>query len=122
MERRIGERHRVSWLDLNWLVRRGRWRRHLTEERVETLDVSTTGIGLVARTVPALKVGQEVELRADDQQARAQIRRIVDADVPGSTFYGLGFIEPPSEFVEVLLAHAGAPLDGRLELYWRHSG
>jgi hypothetical protein len=122
MERRIGERHRVPWINLTWLARRRRWRKQMTEEQVETLDVSTTGIGLMAKTVPALRVGQVVELRTEANHARAQIRRMVRSDVPETTLYGLEFVEAPHEFVEELLAHAGAPADARIELYWRHAG
>jgi hypothetical protein len=121
MERRIGERHSVPWIDLTWLAKARWWRKQLVEEPVETLDVSTTGIGLLAKTVPTLRIGQVVELRTERNQARGQVRRIVPSDDASTSLYGLEFVESAPEFVEELFAHAGAPTDPRLEVYWRHA-
>ncbi len=88
---------------------------------MEPLDVSTSGLGLVARTAPALRVGSVVVLHTADHEARAQVRRIVAAPTAGNSFYGLEFTDADRGFTEELFAHAGAPMDSRLELYWRHA-
>ena len=121
MERRIGERHLVPWIHLTWPAKRRRWRKRIIEEPVETLDVSTTGIGLLAKTVPALRVGEIVERRTELHQTKGQIRRMMRSEVAGSTLYGLEFIESAPEFIEEFFAHAGAPIDTRLEVFWRHA-
>jgi hypothetical protein len=122
VERRIGVRRTISWLEVTWhVVRRGRWRERVVEEAVSGLDVSTSGIGVRASTVPTLQPGAVVELVVGDQRVSARIRRIAPTDDADTTDYGLEFIDPPPAFLETVLTQAGALSSEDLEMFWRHA-
>jgi hypothetical protein len=120
MDRRLGARRTVGWLDLRWLARRTGWRARLVEERVAALDVSTSGVGIRAGAVADLRIGHVVTLRLDPFEVRATIRRIMPAEDATSVLYGLEFIDPPPTFLEALLVQGSQARHEPLELVWRH--
>jgi hypothetical protein len=123
MERRIGTRHPVGWLQVTWSVlRRGRWRTAKVEEHISAIDVSTSGMAVRAQTVPNLMVGQPVQIRLGGHLVTARVRRIAPTVDPEATDYGLEFVDPPLEFIETLMVQSGAAAADNLEIFWQHAG
>jgi hypothetical protein len=91
------------------------------EERVSALDVSTSGIGVRAATVPNLARGDVVELVLDDHRVPARVRRVVSTEDPETTDYGLEFVSPSTEFLTAILTQSGVTYGEELELYWRRA-
>jgi hypothetical protein len=122
MDRRIGGRRATPGLQVAWTVpRRTRWSRKQVDETVEVVDVSPSGMAVVAHTVPDLPVRSVVPVRFDRFATRAVIRRIEPADGAQRSRYGLQFLDPSPDHIEALLGFGGAPPRETLEAVWRRA-
>jgi hypothetical protein len=120
--RRIGRRLPSPGLTVTWRVRRRtRWRTRVVEEVVDVANVSASGAALVAPTAADLRCDQVLELECDGLPASARIRRIVPGSEPGVSYYGVQFVDPSPEVVDLLLARAGLPRAEDLEAQWNHA-
>ena len=122
MERRIGGRRPTPGLEVQWTVPRStRWKRRQVDEVVEVVDVSPSGIAVVASTVPDLPVRSVVPIRFDRYATRAIVRRIEPTDSPERSRYGLQFLDPAPDLIDALRSFSGAVPREQLEALWRRS-
>ena len=120
--RRIGRRLPSPGLTVTWRVpRRSRWRTRVVEEIVDIANVSASGAAIVAPTAADLRCDQVLELDCDGLAASARIRRIVPGSDPGLSYYGVQFVDPSPEVVDLLLSRAGLPRAEDLETYWNRA-
>jgi hypothetical protein len=120
--RRIGQRLPSPGLTVTWRVpRRTRWRTRVVEEVVDVANVSATGAAIVAPTAADLRRDQVLELDCEGLAASARIRRIVPGSRPGVSYYGVQFVDPSPEVVDLLLSRAGLPRAEDLEAQWNRA-
>jgi hypothetical protein len=63
-------------------------------KRAVVLDVSMSGLRVLAPTAPELRVGTTVGIEVDGLFGSVTIRRVVNSDDPGQRIYGVEFIDP----------------------------
>ena len=86
------------------------------------VNVSATGAAVVATTVPDLDRHSVVTLDCGGPSFDATVRRIVAGKEPDVSYYGLQFINPSADVIDLLLSHAGVAPRDVLEDYWRRAG
>jgi hypothetical protein len=121
---RIGRRYPSPGVTVTWRVpRRKRWGRvHLVDEAVEVVNVSATGAAIVGPTVPELQVQHLLPVQCGDKQLVSRIRRIVPSSSdPDVSFYGVQFIDPAPDAIELLLSQVAVPSREELEELWNRA-
>ncbi len=113
-ERRLTRRTHTSTSVIWTVPRRGKWKTRAVDEAVRVDDVSATGIGIVATTVPGFQRGTKVPIVAHGHAGEIAIRRITPTDNPNETRYGVELLRPTRDLVEELLAQS--EIAGRAEL------
>lgn len=104
------------------MPRPARWKRKPSDEKVAVLDVSASGLSVVAPTVDELPVRSVVPIRHGRHATRTVVRRVEPTDDPAITRYGLQFLDDPSpDLIDDLLSYAGAEPRQALEDTWRRS-
>jgi hypothetical protein len=122
MDRRIGGRRATPGLQVQWTVPRPtRWKRKQVTETVEVVDVSPSGMAVVAPTVADLPVRSVVPVDFDRFTTRVAIRRVEPTAIPGESRYGLQFLDPSPDLIEALLGFGGAAPRETLEAVWRRA-
>ena len=86
------------------------------------VNVSASGASVVAPIAPELVRHQLVGLECDGRRFLGSIQRVVPAERPGVAYYGIQFVDPAADVIELLLSHAGVAPRAVLEDYWRRAG
>ena len=103
------------------MPRRGKWKTRDVDEEVLVDDVSATGIGIVATTVPGFQRGTKVHIVAHGHDGEIAIRRITPTSDPTESRYGVELLRPTRELVEELLAQSEVAARAELEDNWNRA-
>jgi hypothetical protein len=105
VDRRIGQRHQVFPTEVSWRTVGARGRHHDLAGRgkkVHLVEVSVSGIGLVAPRSRRVAVGSVVSVTYAHGEGLAVVRRIGPADADRDAFYGLELVDQSSALAMVL--------------------
>lgn len=96
MEKRIGKRQQIRTIPMAWAREPERPPAFGPEENPDgrIVDLSVSGMGIVARTDESLEVGDQMVLACLGTIGRVYLRRIEHHIYPGESFYGVEFAEP----------------------------
>ena len=106
-------------IEVQWVVaRKGRFRTIEALEPARIVNVSSTGVGLRAASVPSLRRGSIVTFECRGETGELNIRRVDDTDDPGSSYYAAELVEPSRELIEALFGQTTAAPRVLLEDLW----
>jgi hypothetical protein len=110
-------------MKVTWRVpRRRRFGRvQLVDEVVDVANVSATGAAIIGPTVPDLQPRHLLPLDCGGLGVVARIQRIVPSADPEVSFYGVQFIDPDPNAIELLLAQVEIPSRDELEELWNRA-
>ncbi|MCU1370609.1 MAG: hypothetical protein JWO77_1803 [Ilumatobacteraceae bacterium] len=103
-ERRIGARRQIRSVPMAWCRDPAKPSPFEAETRPDgnIVEVSVSGIGLIAVTHPYLAVGQTVIIASMGLTGAVVVRRIEQDRYPGESYYGVELAEPNGRLGEVL--------------------
>ena len=121
---RIGRRFPSPGVKVTWRVpQRKRFGRvQLIDEVVDVANVSATGAAIVGPTVDELRPGHLLPLECGGLTVVARIQRVVPSSEPGTSFYGVQFIDPNPNAIDLLLSQVEIPSRDQLEELWNRAG
>jgi hypothetical protein len=105
IDRRIGQRHQVFPTEVSWRTVGARGRHHdLTGrgKKAHVVEVSVSGLGVVAPRSRRLAVGSVVSVTYAHGEGVAVVRRMGPVDEDGNVFYGLELVDQSSALAMVL--------------------
>lgn len=119
-EQRIA--HRVATdFAVEWIVPRRRMFRTVgVAEPARVVNLSLTGLGIVASPVHEVVAGSVVRIRCHDEEGIVRIIR-VEADDENTSFYAAEFMAPDRGFLEALLSSTELAGRARLEPLWNEA-
>ena len=122
-EARLGRRFPSPGVKVTWRVpRRKRFGRvQLVDEVVDVANVSATGAAIVGPTVPDLRAQHLLPLDCGGLSVVSRIQRVVESSDPEVSFYGVQFIDPNPDAVELLLSQVEIPSRDQLEELWNRA-
>jgi hypothetical protein len=120
---RLGRRISSPGVKVTWRVpRRKRFGRvQLVDEVVDVANVSATGAAIVGPTVPDLRAQHLLPLDCGGLSVVSRIQRIVPSPDPEVSFYGVQFIDPDPNAIELLLSQVEIPSRDQLEELWNRA-
>ena len=120
---RMGRRFPTPGVKVTWRVpRRKRFGRvQLVDEVVDVANVSATGAAIVGPTVPDLRPAHLLPLDCGGLSVVSRIQRIVASPDPEVSFYGVQFIDPHPDAIELLLSQVEIPSRDQLEELWNRA-
>jgi hypothetical protein len=120
---RLGRRVPSPGVKVTWRVpRRKRFGRvQLVDEVVDVANVSPTGAAIVGPTVPELRAEHILPLECGGLSVVSRIKRIVVSSDPAVSFYGVQFIDPNPNAIELLLSQVEIPSRDQLEEIWNRA-
>ena len=106
-------------IEVQWVVpRKGRFRTVEATEDARIVNVSSTGVGIRAASVPGLRRGSVVAFRCRGEEGEVDLRRIDPTDDPGESYFAAELIAPSHALIEALLGQTAAAPRVRLEDLW----
>ena len=120
---RLGRRFPSPGVKVTWRVpRRKRFGRvQMIDEVVDVANVSATGAAIVGPTVPDLRPAHLLPLDCGGLTLISRIQRIVVSSDPEVSFYGVQFIDPDPNAIELLLSQVEIPSRDQLEELWNRA-
>lgn len=119
MEKRIGKRQQIRTIPMAWCRDPDKPPAFGPEENPDgrIVDLSVSGMGIVARTWPDLEVGDKMTIACLGTVGRVFIRRIEHNVYPGESFYGTEFAEPNGHLTITMQQSFLAKLTDAPDLY-----
>ncbi|MFN8052383.1 MAG: hypothetical protein U0Q22_13135 [Acidimicrobiales bacterium] len=113
--------------DVAWTVPRRRRLRTVPETGPARLvNVSVTGLGLIAPTEKLVVLRSRVSVICDGHECMADVRRILGDEEsgvgPGESYYALELISPSRSFLEAALERTELAARREYEGLWNHAG
>jgi hypothetical protein len=106
VEKRIGKRRQIRSVPMAWVRDPRRPDPSAADRKPDgkIVELSISGLGIVAITHPHLEVGSPVLIVAAGELGRVVVRRIDPDRYPNESYYGVEFAHPNSPLAKVLHA------------------
>jgi hypothetical protein len=103
-EKRIGRRRHIPSVPMAWCRNPRKGPRCKDGDRVDgrIVEVSVTGVGLIATTLKKVELGEPVMIHCLGYTCPVVIRRIEPDLYPGESYYGVELLEPAQALAEDL--------------------
>jgi hypothetical protein len=103
-EKRIGRRRHIPSVPMAWCRAPRKGRRCKDGDRVDgkIVEVSVTGAGIIALTLPKATVGDEIVIHCLGHTCPIVIRRIEPDLYPGESYYGVEFLDAAQRLADDL--------------------
>ncbi len=104
VEKRIGKRRQIRSLPMAWVRDPNNPDPFAAEQQPDgrIVELSISGLGMVAITHPYLEVGSPVLVAAAGEVGKVIVRRIDPDMYPNESYYGVEFADQHSAFAKVL--------------------